>query len=93
MNKKTIQNPDWWLCQCKCGKLLTDYPFFSCSKCGMIHCGSKEQLEQAKKEGNLILDVEVGIGKPNIEELRDKYGDFEVTDQPMGILNNLLEGE
>ncbi len=37
-----------------CGWGYTDYPFMSCLKCGYIGCGSKEELEKAKKEGKLI---------------------------------------
>lgn len=40
--------------KCGCGWGYTDYPFMSCVKCGYIGCGSKEELEKARKEGKLI---------------------------------------
>lgn len=40
--------------KCGCGWLKTDYPFMSCGRCGHIGCGSKEELDRAKKQGTLI---------------------------------------
>ena len=40
--------------KCGCGWLKTDYPFMSCNKCGYIGCGTQEEIDNARKEGNLI---------------------------------------
>lgn len=66
MDKKI---PDWWVFQCDCKTWITDYPFVRCGQCGKTFCGSKEQLENAKKTGGLITLLKSGFGYPNVTEL------------------------
>jgi len=40
--------------KCGCGWIKTDYPFMSCIKCGYLGCGTKEDIEQARKTNTLI---------------------------------------
>jgi hypothetical protein len=54
--------------KCGCGWIKTDYPFMSCTKCGFIGCGSKEQLEHAKNNDYLI---QWQTEKPKDVKIRD----------------------
>jgi hypothetical protein len=45
--------------KCGCGVFhpINDYPFVSCKTCGYINCGTKEELEEAEKNGTKMQVV------------------------------------
>lgn len=41
-------------CGCRVFHPVDDYPFVKCTTCGWINCGTKEELEEARKNGTLM---------------------------------------
>jgi hypothetical protein len=55
--KEYLKSPLILRCGCGVFRPQDDYPFVNCGTCGFINCGSREDLDRAKKEGKLMQRV------------------------------------